>query len=103
MNLSGIDITDNVISAVAEYYGISREMLLSRSRSMPLVRQRQVAMSIARDFGCSLPSIALVLDKDHTTVLHGVRKVHKLIDDGDVDLARDIRAIIEKMFAEIAA
>lgn len=92
-----------VISAVAMHYGVERERLLSRDRSMPLVRHRQVAMAIARDMGCPLLVIAAEFGKDHTTVLHGVRKVHALLDAGDVELAREIRAIIEKMCSERAA
>jgi chromosomal replication initiation ATPase DnaA len=96
-------ITHAVISAVAAHYGVERDRLLSQDRSMPLVRHRQVAMAIARDMGCSLLAIAAELGRDHSTVLYGIRKVHALLDDGDVALARDIRAIIEKMCGERAA
>jgi chromosomal replication initiation ATPase DnaA len=65
---------DAIIDLVARRHGMSIDVLRGKSRSAPLVRIRQLAMSEARDAGYSLPEIGRALNRDHTTVLHGIRR-----------------------------
>jgi chromosomal replication initiator protein len=49
-----------------------------------LVRARQVAMYILKkDLGLTFVEIGNILGgRDHTTVMHGVEKVEKMVDEG---------------------
>jgi chromosomal replication initiation ATPase DnaA len=68
---------DTIIDLVARRHGLTIDLLRGQSRSAPLVRVRQFAMSEARDAGYSLPEIGRALNRDHTTVLHGIRRHRK--------------------------
>ena len=63
--------------AVADQLGVSREAMLSPNRTAPVARARQIAMYLSRQLtDLSLPAIARAFNRrDHTTVLHAVRRV----------------------------
>lgn len=62
---------------VAEYYQIRREDLSSKKRTKTLTLPRHVAMYLCKELTShSYPEIAAAFDKrDHTTILHGCRKI----------------------------
>lgn len=69
-------LCSDAIRAAATYYGLHPATLAQSSREMRVVRARHLAMYVARvASGQSYPSIARNFDRDHTTVLFGVRKV----------------------------
>jgi chromosomal replication initiator protein len=72
-----------IIDAVAEYYRQPVELLRGKSRQRPLVLARQVAMYVMRDLtDLSYPAIAREFGgRDHTTVIHAVSKVEKLMKE----------------------
>ena len=84
-----------IVDAVASHYGLTPEMLRGGSRFMRVARPRQVAMYLIRK-QCphlSLPQIGAILGgRDHTTILHGCRKVAVLIQS-DTKLLEDVQAI----------
>jgi hypothetical protein len=56
-------------------FGCSKEKMLSGPRTQPLVTHRQIAMCLASVVnGHSMPQVGKAFDRDHTTVLHAVRK-----------------------------
>jgi chromosomal replication initiator protein len=65
-----------IIREVASRRGVSEEDLLGRSRLKPFVEARQEAMwELRRRTGLSLPMIGHLLgDRDHTTVMWGIRR-----------------------------
>ena len=70
---------------VARQYNVSRADLLSSRRTANVVRPRQVAMYLAKTLTLrSLPEIGRRFGgRDHTTVLHAVRKIEGLVgNDG---------------------
>jgi chromosomal replication initiator protein len=70
--------------AVAQRLGITLDSLLSTSRAAPIAQARQIAMYLTRELtDLSLPAIAAVFNRrDHTTVMHAIRKVdRRAIDD----------------------
>lgn len=71
---------ENIQKTVADYYKIRVADILSKRRSRNIARPRQVAMSIAKELtNHSLPEIGDAFGgRDHTTVLHAVRKVKEL-------------------------
>ena len=69
-----------IIAAAVELYGFSVEDVLSSSRRQPLVLCRQVAMYLCRELtDLSLPKIGKHFNRDHTTVLHSVEKVKRVL------------------------
>ena len=73
---------DNIQRKVAEYYNIKVSDLMSKRRSRSVARPRQVAMALAKELTTnSLPEIGKSFGgRDHTTVLHGCRKVKELLE-----------------------
>lgn len=71
---------ENIQKTVAEYYKIRLSDLSAKTRSRSIARPRQIAMSLAKELtNKSLPEIGLAFGgRDHTTVLHAVRKVAEL-------------------------
>jgi chromosomal replication initiator protein len=71
---------ENIQKTVAEYYKIRIADLLSKRRSRSIARPRQVAMALAKELtNHSLPEIGDAFGgRDHTTVLHAVRRVKEL-------------------------
>jgi len=71
---------DNIQKTVAEYYKIRTSDLLSNRRSRSITRPRQLAMALSKELtNHSLPEIGAAFGgRDHTTVLHGCRKIAEL-------------------------
>ena len=77
------DVTiDGVQKVVCEYFNITREELLSKTRKRNIVQARQIAMYMSRNLisNCSLSTIgAEIGGKDHATVLHACTTVSDLM------------------------
>jgi len=71
---------EQVQRSVCEYYQVKHSDLIGIRKYKAIARPRQVAMYLARKLtDSSLPDIAAKFgNRDHTTVLHAVRKVEKL-------------------------
>lgn len=71
---------DNIQKTVAEYYKIRTSDLHSNRRSRSITRPRQLAMALSKELtNHSLPEIGAAFGgRDHTTVLHGCRKIAEL-------------------------
>lgn len=85
---------EEIQRAVARHYNVSRADLLSSRRTANVVRPRQVAMYLAKTLTLrSLPEIGRRFGgRDHTTVLHAVRKIEGLVGS-DALLAEEIEAL----------
>ena len=81
---------ENIQKTVAEYYKIRSSDLLSNRRSRSITRPRQLAMALSKELtNHSLPEIGEAFGgRDHTTVLHGCRKIAEL-RDSDVKINED--------------
>ncbi len=85
---------EDIQRVVARQYNVSRSDLLSSRRTANVVRPRQVAMYLAKTLTLrSLPEIGRRFGgRDHTTVLHAVRKIEGLVGN-DVALAEEIELL----------
>ena len=89
---------ENIQKTVAEYYKLRVADLLSKRRSRSVARPRQIAMALAKDLTShSLPEIGDAFGgRDHTTVLHGCRRVaalretDKRVDEDYLNLLRTL-------------
>ena len=85
---------EDILRVVSKHYGVSRADLLSSRRTANVVRPRQIAMYLAKTLTLrSLPEIGRRFGgRDHTTVLHAVRKIEGLVQ-GDKVLADEIDSL----------
>ena len=71
---------DEIQKKVAEHFNISVKEMQSSRRARTVARPRQIAMFLAKQLTSrSLPEIGRKFDRDHTTVMHAVRKIEELI------------------------
>jgi chromosomal replication initiator protein len=72
-----------IMNVTAETFGVTIEDLIGPSRRRPLVAARQICMYVIREMipETSYPTIAREFgDRDHTTVMHAVKKIKGLMD-----------------------
>jgi chromosomal replication initiator protein len=91
---------EDIQRLVANHYNVSKADILSSRRTASVVRPRQVAMYLSKALTLrSLPEIGRRFGgRDHTTVLHAVRKIERLTTD-DTGLAGDID-LLKRMLQE---
>jgi chromosomal replication initiator protein len=87
-----------IMSAVADSTGVSVTEIIGDKRSRPVVESRHVAMYLARELtDASLPKIGERFgNRDHTTVLHAVEKITKLMRED-----REMYNRIQRLTAKI--
>lgn len=76
---------DRIITFVAGYFYLTPEELRSKRRTRDIAFARQIAMYLTRELtDLSLPKIGDEFGgRDHTTVLHAIRKINKMTADDD--------------------
>ena len=91
---------EEIQKRVATHYNISRADLLSSRRTASVVMPRQIAMYLAKSLTLrSLPEIGRRFGgRDHTTVLHAVRKIDNLCNN-DAALREEID-LLKRMLQE---
>ncbi len=91
---------DDIQKAVAEYYGLKQADLLCERRNRAIARPRQTAMWLCKQLTTrSLPDIGRRFGgRDHTTVLHAVRRIEEL-KALDAPLFADIESLVRKLKA----
>lgn len=74
---------DEIIKNTCSFYGIKETQLKSPKRDARLVRARQVCMYLLkREMGLTFVEIGNLLGgRDHTTIMHGVEKVEKMLSE----------------------
>lgn len=79
-----------ILDTVASDFGVTTQELLGEGKAANLAVPRHIAMALARRMlGYSLPRIGRLLNRDHTTVLYGIRRITALAEDNP-DLAARI-------------
>ena len=85
---------EDIQRVVSKHYNVSKQDLLSSRRTRSIVWPRQIAMYLAKSLTLrSLPEIGRRFGgRDHTTVLHAVRKVEEMIGS-DEALTQEIEVL----------
>ena len=85
---------EDIQRIVSQHYGVSRQDLVSARRTRVIVRPRQIAMYLSKVLTPrSLPEIGRRFgNRDHTTVLHAVRKVEKMVEE-EAQVAEDVETL----------
>ena len=89
---------DEIQKLVSDHFGLKQADLLSERRTRSVARPRQVAMWLCKQHTTrSYPDIGRRFGgRDHTTVLHAVKKVEELLQADD-QIARDVEALTRKL------
>ena len=85
---------EDIQRIVSRHYNVSRQELVSNRRTRVIVKPRQVAMYLSKTMTPrSFPEIGRRFGgRDHTTVLHAVRKIEELIS-ADQKLSHEIELL----------
>jgi chromosomal replication initiator protein len=89
---------DEIQKTVADHFSLKQADLLSERRTRAVARPRQIAMWLCKQHTTrSYPDIGRRFGgRDHTTVLHGVRKIEELMAQDD-QIARDVETLTRKL------
>jgi hypothetical protein len=92
--VKGLNPVATIVRAASRHSGYSAADIISHRHRADLVRVRHIVMYLAyRLTTYTFPGIGRFLDgRDHTTILHGVRKIERLIQS-DERLSDDVAAI----------
>ena len=94
------EITQNVIiDAICKYFDLrDDEFISSKKRNKEIVYPKQIAMYLCRELiGMSLPSIATLFGgKNHTTVMHAIKKVNE-----EILTSSETKRLIENLISDI--
>jgi chromosomal replication initiator protein len=85
-----------ILKSVATHYGLRVSDMKARSNAKPVAFPRQVAMYLCRKLtDLSYPEIGrLFNDKHHSTVMHSVEKIERMIED-DADFRRVVDGFLQ--------
>ncbi len=86
-----------IIDVVAEHYNITPSEILSDKRDSFIAFPRQIAMYLSKRYTLRTGNdISKVFKRDHTTVLHGIKKVENMIKE-DPSVENTVDIIIKKL------
>ncbi len=93
-NLDKRILIEDIMQYVCKHYSVEKEDLHSSRRSRNIVRPRQIGMYLSKFLTSrSLPEIGRAFGgRDHTTVLHAVRRVEELIKQ-DEQIKEDVNLL----------
>jgi chromosomal replication initiator protein len=89
---------EDILSMVAEHYGVTEKDIIGNKRSSKIVIPRQIAMYLCRELtGTSLKGIGKIIgNRDHTTVMHGIEKIENELSTNE-SLKNTVNILKKKM------
>ncbi len=87
------DLYSTVFATVASVFHIERAEIISKCRAQRLITARHAAMYLAwKVSGASMPALGRLFNREHSTVIHGIRAIERRCKD-----SRDFKAAIAMM------
>ena len=91
---SAVPTPSLIISQVSKFYAIDETILRGTKKNKNTAEARQIAMYLIRQLtNLSLPDIGQEFSRDHSTVLHSIRKIEVALKGGNQQLSDNIRDI----------
>ena len=91
---SAVPTPSLIIGQVSKFYAIDETIIRGTKKNKNTAEARQVAMYLIRQLtNLSLPDIGQEFSRDHSTVLHSIRKIEVALKGGNQQLADNIRDI----------
>tara|TARA_R100000808_G_scaffold7062_1_gene20745 strand:+ start:21616 stop:21927 length:312 start_codon:yes stop_codon:yes gene_type:complete len=70
----------NILSVVCDYYGLSKQQILSHRRKKNLIKARHASYWLYENLtDYSYPRIGRIHKRDHTTIMHGCNRIDEAI------------------------
>ena len=86
-----------ILDIVCEHYSVSKNDILSNKRNAEYVLARQLVMYLCQKLTkLTYIRIGKFLDRDHSTVINGLKKIKENMDNND-DFTNTVNIIIEKI------
>ena len=91
---------EDIQRIVSRHYNVSRQEMISNRRTRTIVKPRQIAMFLSKTMTPrSFPEIGRRFGgRDHTTVLHAVRKIENLLQQ-DTKLSHEVE-LLRRLISE---
>lgn len=90
-----------ILLVAAEYFGLPVSELTGRNRSAKIALPRQVVMYLMREeLGASFPQIGQALNRDHTTVMHGIARITEELEEGS-EVTKTVSALRSKLYEPV--
>lgn len=75
------EAAEKIIERICDYYGVDVERILASTRIQPIAQIRHICMFIVKEkTGMTVVSIGKYFNRDHTSILHAIKRVQDLID-----------------------
>lgn len=88
---------EKILEIVANHFNVKLEELKSKKRNQPITNARQIYMYLSREIlNESLLNIGKAIDRDHSTVIHGIEKIEIKIKN-DKSFEETILTLKEKI------
>lgn len=85
---------EDVIKHTCKLFKVSGPAIRGSYRGEPLVTARHIAMYLSSRVACQTASeIGRRMSRDHSSILHGIRKTHTAIEGGDTIIINAVNAI----------
>ena len=68
-----------LLKEVCQEFRITHDRLISKQRSVRVVAARDIIIKCLRDDGWSYPEIGRLLNRDHSTIVHALKRINKNI------------------------
>ena|SRR3989338_3342400 len=91
-----LQTADNVLRAVADVFDITIEDLTGTGRHRRASHPRHIAMFVLRTLGLTYHTIGAILNRDHSTIVHGHRRIHRRHGE-DVEIANQLQAVCAEL------
>jgi len=94
--------SQELVDHIADFFHITVDDLVGKSRKKELVLPRQIAMYLMREeLSSSYPNIGQELgNRDHTTAMHAYTKIHTAIES-DSGLRQNVDLIRQRLYSEV--
>jgi chromosomal replication initiator protein len=94
---------ETILRAVCAEFGVSKEDLLSKKREATISQARQISMFLLReDAGLTVARIGRELERDHSTILHGCKRIEAATTSNDESIISAISAVRENLLDALA-
>jgi len=91
---------EKILSTVAEHYSLPIDEIRGKSQKKEVTLPRQITMFLCRNH-LNLPYMKIgdFFNKDHSTVMSGIKRVQKSYDNGDKELKATLSTLLDKLQA----
>lgn len=89
-----------IIKEVCKYYSVEEATLRGKQKQRGIAEARQMAIYLVRKMtNLSLPDIGKEFSRDHSTIIHAIRKIEKEVKEDNTTLLNTIRDIVANIDA----